>query len=143
MKEVKIMSNIVTTIRIDEDLLEKVKAYSEIENKSQTDFINGLLTESFKNYLLQRHGGAVLTLPNPQIYSIDQDKAEKALEIVEDAFRQLRGMNINYQIPFYNILSFFEQRIFYELPEDVEKFKQNMIIDGTCTHSEGIAEDTK
>ena len=37
------------------------------------------------------------------------------------------------------IVAFFEQRLIYELPEDVERFKQNLILD--CTQCDKIAKE--
>ena len=131
-------NNIVTTIRMDESLMEMVKIYSEIEDKSQTDFINDLLKAAFDNYFNLRSGDGLLKLPNPQRFDIDEEKAEAALEILHNAFKALRKLHINYAVPEHGILAFFEQRLFYELPEDREQFEKNMILD--CTQGETFAE---
>lgn len=131
--------NTITSIRIDSELLEKIRVYSEIENCSQTDFINELLADGLEKYFLQRSGGAVLTLPNPQNYVIDAAKAKDALSVISAAADTIHNMNANLPIPLFAILAYFEQRLFYGLPEDAEQFKQNLILDST--RSEEIAEN--
>ena len=131
--------NTITSIRIDSELLEKIKVYSEIENCSQTDFINELVADGLEKYFLQRSGGAVLTLPNPQNYVIDTDKAKEALSILCAAADSIHKLHSNLPIPLFAILAYFEQRLFYELPEDAERFKNNLVLD--CTQSEKIAEN--
>ena len=132
--------NTITTIRIDSELLEKIKTYSEIAGCSQTDFINALVTDAFEKYIIQRSGGAILTLPNPQNYSIDADKAHAALSVLCDAAASINKLNANLPIPLFAILAFFEQRLFYEPPEIKEHFKMNLIIDST--QGEPLAENT-
>ena len=131
--------NKITSIRIDSELLDKIKVYSEIENTSQTDFINDLLSDALEKYFLQRSGGAVLTLPNPQKYIIDDLEAKEALAILNVAADSIHQLDVNLPIPLYPILAFFEQRLLYELPEDVERFKQNLILD--CTQCDKIAKE--
>ena len=46
--------NTITTIRIDEGLMENIKIYSEIECMSQTCFINQLLKAGFKSYFKEK-----------------------------------------------------------------------------------------
>lgn len=131
--------NTITSIRIDSELLEKIKVYSEIENCSQTDFINELVADGLEKYFLQRSGGAVFTLPNPQNYVIEEEKAKEALSILCTAADSIHRLNANLPIPLFAILAYFEQRLFYELPEDAERFKNNLVLD--CTQSEKIAEN--
>ncbi len=134
--------NKITSIRIDSCLLDKIKVYSEIENTSQTDFINTLLSDGLEKYFLQRSGGAVLTLPNPQNYVIDDLEIKEALSILCAAADRIHRLDINLPIPLYAILAFFEQRLIRELPEDVERFKNNTILD--CMQCDKIAkENTK
>lgn len=123
--------NTITSIRMDSELLGIIKVYSEIENCSQTDFINELLADGLEKYFLQRSGGAVLTLPNPQNYVIDAAKAKDALSILSAAADTIHNINANLPIPLFAILAYFQQRLFYELPEDAEQFKQNLILDST------------
>lgn len=131
--------NTITSIRINSDLLEKIKMYSEIEGCTQTDFINDLVSDGLDQYLLQRSGGAVLTLPNPQNYSIDSDKARSALSILCAAAESIHNMNANLPLPLFAVLAFYEQRLFHELPEDAERFRNNLILD--CTQCDVIAND--
>ena len=132
--------NTITSIRIDSDLLDKIRVYSEIEKTSQTDFINNLLSDGLENYFLQRSGGAVLTLPNPQHYVIDKEKAKEVLSILCAAADSIHQLNANLPIPLFAILAFFEQRLFYELPEDVDRFKNNLILD--CTQCDKVIDNT-
>lgn len=132
--------NTVTSIRIDSELLEKIKTYSEIENSSQTDFINELLSDGYKKYMLLRSGGAVFSLPNPQNFAIDAGKAKEVLSILSAAAVSIHNLNANFPIPLFAILAYYEQRIINELPEDVETFRQNLILDST--RSERIANYT-
>ena len=129
----------ITSIRIDTEILAKIKMYSEIEGKTQTDFLGELLEESLESYFLKRSGGMVLTIPNPQNFIVDLEKAKEVLSILASAADDIRRLNANIPVPLYGILAYLEQRLFYELPEDVEQFRKNLILD--CTHGEEIAEN--
>lgn len=123
--------NTITSIRIDSELMDTIKIYSEIENVSQTDFINELISDGLENYFLQRSGGAVFTLPNPCNFVIEEDSAKEALTILCDAANEIHDLRSNLPVPLFAMFAFFEQRLFYELPEDREMFKRNLILDST------------
>ena len=131
--------NKVTAIRIDEEILEKIKTYSEIKKVSQTDLINELLTDALNQLILQRSGAAMFTIPNPQHFSVDQAKTDEVLDILANAAKSIHDSYANIPIPIYGILAFLEQRLKFDLPEEIEAFKQNMILDGTL--SENLAEN--
>ena len=134
------MNNKYTTIRINEETLETIKTYSEAENKSMTDFLNNLLSDALSEYFLKRSGGAVMTIPNPQIEVFNSNDYKEALNILSDAVSKIDSLDVHITPLLYNILMFFNQRLFYELPEDAEKFKSNMIVDSTQCDS--IAKNT-
>lgn len=125
--------------RIDSELLDKIKIYSEIENTSQTDFINDLLSDALETYFLKRSGGAVFTIPNPQKYHIDWVEATEAISHLVVTADTIHRLNVYLPIPLYAIIAFLEQRLWHELPEDVERFRNNMIFD--CTQCEKIAKE--
>ena len=131
--------NRITTIRIDEGLLEKVKVYAEIKKISQTDLINELLSDALDQMILERSGAALLTIPNPQLFSIDRKKADDVLDILANTAKSIYDVNANIPLPIYAIFAFLEQRLIYDSPEKVAKFKQNMLLDGTL--SEKLAAD--
>lgn len=127
------------TTNICDDLFEKIKVYAEVNNISQTDLINKLLTDGLEQMILERSGAAMFTIPNPQLFSVDRKRAEDVLSILIDAAKQIYEVNANIPLPIFSIFTFLEQRLIYDLPEERKKFKQNMIIDGTL--SETLAED--
>lgn len=131
--------NKITTIRIDEDLLDKVKVYSELKGVSQTDLINKLLTDGLDQMILERSGAAMFTIPNPQLSALTSKEAEDVLDFLTTTAKSFHDMRCNIPVPFYGILGFLEQRLIYDLPEERKKFKQNMVMDGTL--SETLAED--
>lgn len=124
-------------IELNDSLYKKIVLYSEIENKTPSDFINDLILDSMNKYLLMRSGGAVLTIPNPQNFVIDKKIGEKALSILRSTANEILELKVDVPIPMFAMLNFLEQRLFYELPEDEEMFKKNMMFD--CTHGEIIA----
>ena len=130
--------NKITTIRIDEDLLDKVKAYSELNGVSQTDLINKLLSDGLDQMILERSGAALFTIPNPQLSALTSKEAEDALDFLTTTAKNFHDMRCNIPVPFYGILAYLEQRLIYDLPEERKKFKQNMVMDGTL--SETLAE---
>ena len=125
------MNNKYTTIRINEDTLETIRTYSEVEDKSMTDFLNDLLTEALDEYFLKRSGGAVMTIPNPQIEQFNSDDYRDALNILAEAAAKIGAMNVHITPLLHNLLMYFNQRLFFELPEDVERFKNNLVLDST------------
>ena len=131
--------NRITTIRIDEGLLEKVKVYAEIKKISQTDLINELLSDAMDQMILERSGAALLTIPNPQLFSVDRKKVDDVKDILINAAKAIYEVNANIPLPIYGILAFLEQRLDFDSPEEIEKFKQNMVLDGTL--SEKLAAD--
>ncbi len=131
--------NRITTIRIDEGLLEKVKVYAEIKKISQTDLINELLSDAMDQMILERSGAALLTIPNPQLFSVDRKKIDDVKDILINAAKAIYEVNANIPLPIYGILAFLEQRIDFDTPEEIAKFKQNMVLDGTL--SEKLAAD--
>ena len=124
-------NNKITTIRIDEDILETIRTYSEIENESQTDFINSLLESALSEYFIQRSGGAVMTIPNPQLFNNDVERYENALQLISEATIRIGSFGSDLIPLLHNILAFYSQRLFADTPEDVEKFKKNHVLDST------------
>ena len=134
------MSNTVTTIRIDEDVLETIKAYAEVENDTMTGFLNRLLKDALSEYFLERSGGAVMRLPNPQLDQVDVKRYEEALELLSVATVKISSMGISMIPLLHNALAFYSQRLFADLPDEVERFKKNLIVDST--QCEEIAKNT-
>lgn len=122
--------NKTTSIRIREDVFDKIRIYSEIENISQNSFINELLVYGMDRYILHRSGGDVLYLQNPQFYPVDKEKAKETFKILSAAAKQINDLQSNVPIPLFGILAFFERRLFHTTPEDEEVFKGNVIFDG-------------
>ena len=131
--------NKVTAIRIDEEILEKIKTYSEIKKVSQTDLINELLADALNQFILQRSGAAMFTIPNPQHFSVDQARTDEVLDILATAAKSIHDIYANIPVPLYGILAFLEQRLKYDSPDEIMTYKQNMILDSTL--SENLAAD--
>jgi hypothetical protein len=118
-----------TTIRIDKDILENVKIYSEVEGQTQTDFINNMMKEGFKQYFAKRSGGLVMVIPNPGFLVEDSNKdMGDNINILADAIHKMGETSLRPII--FNLLAFYSQRLFYELNEDVDAYKINRKIDG-------------
>lgn len=132
------MNNSLT--RIDDDLLEKIRVYSEIESKTQTDFLNDLLAGALENHMLMRSGGAIFTIPNPQNYCIDKAAAKDALEIMKAAAKGISKVNANLPFSLFTIIAYFEQRLFIDDSEAINGFKTNLMLD--CTQSDNVTENT-
>ena len=128
-------------IRISEDMLESIRIYSEVENKSMSEFADDLLKDALSEYFLKRSGGAVMTLPNPQIESPNESNYKKAIYDLGVLVTKLYPLNVSLFTPLNNLLVFYSQRLFYDLPEDKEKFMNNMVVDST--QSDSIANNTK
>ena len=121
--------NRITTIRIDEGLLEKVKVYAEVNNISQTDLINKLLTDGLDQMILERSGAGMFTIPNPQELSITDDDFNNVRDFLANTAKNFHDMRCNIPVPFYGILAYLEQRLIYDSPEEIEKFKANKTLD--------------
>lgn len=119
-----------TTVRLSENTLETLKTYSEIENTSMTEFFNDLLSDALKEYFIQRAGGEVMAINNPQFADSDKSTDENwrtALNILADAVKEMPNTEITPLL--YHILAFYNQRLFFDLPEDKEKYKMNKTLD--------------
>lgn len=119
-----------TTIRISSSLLDTIRTYSEIENKTQNDFFLGLLESALSKYFIERSGGAVMAISNPQFADSDKSTDENwrtALNILADAVKEMPNTEITPLL--YHILAFYNQRLFFDLPEDKEKYKMNKTLD--------------
>ena len=122
------MGNINMNIRMDSDIVDKVKIYSEIEGQTQTDFINKMMEEGLKQYFTKRSGGTVMVIPNPGFLVEDSNKDMKDnINILADAVHKMGETSLRPIM--FNLLAFYSQRLFYELPEDVEKYERNRKID--------------
>lgn len=76
-------------------------------------------------------GGAVLTIPNPQIELVDLEEYDKALDILHSAICKLDKLNTGITPVLRNMYAFYEQRLFLDSPEEVQAFRNNLLIDST------------
>ena len=129
--------NKITTVRIDENILQKIKVYAEVNNISQTDLINKLLTDGLDQMILERSGAGMFTIPNPQELSITGDDFNNVRDFLATTAMRFHDMHCNIHVPFYGILGFLEQRLIYDSPEEIEKFKANKTLD----HSKEIRKE--
>ena len=109
------------TVQLDADVLEKLNLYAELDNKSQSDFINELLDSALNNYFLMLTGGMVLTVPNPQFYHIDECKAMEKLALLKSVANELNLANIPTGL--YALVNYLNTRLFEDSQSQRELFK--------------------
>lgn len=112
------------TMQLDVDVLKKLNLYAELDNKSQSDFINELLDNALNNYFLMLTGGMVLTVPNPQFYHIDKSSALEKLALIKHVADECNSANIPTGI--YALTNYLKTRIFYDNESQREMFKNNL-----------------
>ena len=117
-------------VRVDADLLDTVRIYAEIEKKSNVEMVNDLLKNALNQYFIERSGGAVLTLPNPQFnYGMDEKKAEEFMQILNDTAEKLQELNVGISFPLEKMIAFFEYRLYLDSLEQIRQFRKNMYMD--------------
>ena len=126
-KENKKMSKENTSLRLETDTLEKIRIYAEIEKKSQSDFINELLDSALNDYFLKRAGGMTLTVPNPQFFHIDKNKAIECIDQITKTAGLCTHANIHTGM--LAVANFMETRIFTDTADRKEYFKANLSFD--------------
>jgi hypothetical protein len=112
------------TIQLDADVLEKLNLYAKLDNKTQNDFINNILDNALNNYFLMLTGGMVLTVPNPQHYHIDKNKALEKLSLIKQVADECNSANIPTGI--YALANYLKARIFDDSESQRELFKSNL-----------------
>lgn len=112
---------------INENILETIKTYAEIENKTQVDFTNELLTSALRQYFLKRSGGAVFTVPNPQLYNIETPEGKSA--VAESMELAIKFSKNNIHVGLGAISNFLETRLFIDTESERKKFRENIELD--------------
>lgn len=114
------------TLQLDADVLEKLNLYAELDKKSKSDLINELLDSALNNYFLMRTGGMVLTVPNPQFYHINKEKAKEGLDQIKEAACYCTHVNMNTGL--FAVADFMETRLFSDDESTRERFKNSLMI---------------
>lgn len=120
--------------------LEFIEKLAKEEGVTPDELKEELLEEAIEYRQIMRSGGAVFTLPNPQIYVIeDYAAADEVIDALKEAKRKIKNVQSkvgNYSIPLGDIATFLEHRIYYDKENQREEFRNNMLAD-----SEGMNAD--
>ena len=118
------------SVGINSDLLDIVRIYAEVEKKSNVEMVNELVEGALDRYFIERSGGAVLTLPNPQFnYCMDEKKAEEFMDILNDTAAKLQELNSGISFPLEKVVAFFEYRLYLDSLDQMKQFRRNMFMD--------------
>ena len=118
------------SVGINSDLLDIVRIYAEVEKKSNVEMVNELVEDALDRYFIERSGGAVLTLPNPQFnYGVDEKKAEEFMDILNDTAAKLQELNSGISFPLEKVAAFFEYRLYLDSLDQMKQFRRNMFMD--------------
>jgi len=113
------------TLQLNADVIKKLNLYAELDKKSQSDLINELLDSALNNYFLMRTGGMVLTVPNPQFYHINKDKAKAGIDQILETACYCTHANLHTGM--LAVANFMETRLFIDNESVKERFKNNLI----------------
>lgn len=95
------------------------------EQTTPDELIENLIDEALEYRTIMRIGGAVMTLPNPQIFKIEPDAADEAINALRDAKSRIKKVQSkigNYSIPLGDIANFLEHKIFYDSERDRKEY---------------------
>lgn len=112
---------------INEDILNVIRIYAEIENKTQVDFTNELLSDALRVYFLKRSGGEIFTVSNPQSFDIDPQEAKTIIaEMMELAIKMSKN---HIYVGIGAIANYLETRLFVNTESERKMYEQNNKLD--------------
>lgn len=123
------MSKKVLSVRIDEEIIEKMNYFCGVASVSQAEFVASAITEACAKARFLRQGGAVITVPNPQNFQFTKENAESIFEAIHNVANYTTKVNPSLDAGLNDIVAFYSQRLFKDSDEQKEIYKINMIND--------------
>ena len=122
--------NETSVVRIDSELLDKIRIYAEIENKSMSELVSELLKNGLSYYINQRSGGATMMLKNPRILSsFDESKQEQFMNILNDAANKMQTLDSGISFPIQGIIAFYNLRFHLDTMSETKMYQFNAKLD--------------
>lgn len=115
------------TVRLDEKEVQKLNYYCSVTGKNKTDFIADAIENEIKNIKLQRSGGMVLRIPNPEIANMMTESEKEIIlneltEVGEDVPSRIKVIKSNLGL---GLIAKFLKSRFNESKEYKETLKDN------------------
>lgn len=123
------MSKKVLSVRIDEEVIDKMNYFCGIASVSQAEFVARAIEEACAKARFLREGGMVLTVPNPQNFKYSEEDARSIFEALHNMANYMAKVNPSLDAGLNDIVAFYSQRLFKDSEEQKEIHKNNMIND--------------
>lgn len=126
------MAKKILSVRVEDELLQKVNRFGGILNLSQAEFVTLAIENLVNDIMHERSGGATIKLPNPSNYLMSEDTKAEILDLLNKSNYTLTQItNSGVDLGFNLIKQFAEDRLLRDSKELKETYQKNLIEDNS------------